>query len=298
VNTISAPTFWRSYTLNAEGGALQFSQLVEEFMPSRSLVKIRDKEFEVRHDSTPRQLRDAYLPEREVDCVVHLARDLDVIFQRIFAHGPVRLVDRCYQEQADLNEEAPSVENLEAEPLMGLTEKTYLRNNNRFQDPYQHEDPRVEPLRFEKGSSEDLAAGITDLFQAFPSIFDKIPEPRVFVYSKFDNTPASANAHLWENGRLWQTGEFFMKLLTQIVFENTPVGCRYASGTEGLARRSQFKRESILIPVIPSRPSLQEVTIARREVESRFNKYGLILNPRMFDQLPIFLKKPDPQRSP
>lgn len=267
-------------------------------MPSRSVVKIRDKEFEVRHDSTPKKLRDQYLPEKEVDCVVHLARDLDVVFQKIFARGPVRLMDRCYQEQADINEPAPPVENLEAEPLMGLAEKTYLRHNSRFRDPYQQEDSRVEPLRFEKGSSDDLTAGITDLFQAFPTIFEKVPEPRVFVYSKFDRTPASATTHLWENGRLWQPGEFFMKLLTQIVFENTPVGCRYVSGTEGLARRSQFKRESIVIPVIASRPSLQEVTIARREVESRFSKYGLILNPRMFDQLPIFLKKPDPQRTP
>jgi len=266
-------------------------------MPSRSLVKIRDKEFEVGHDSTPKQLRDNYLPEKEVDCVVHLARDLDVIFQRIFARGPIRLVDRCYQEPADINEEPPPVENLEAEPLIGLAEKTYLRNNSRFPDPYQHEDARVEPLGFEKGSSDDLTAGITDLFQAFPTIFEKISEPRVFVYSKFDKTPASVNAHLWENGRLWQAGEFFMKLLTQIVFENTPVGYRYASGTEGLARRSQFKREPLMIPIIPSRPSLQEVTIARRQVESRFNKYGLVLNPRMFDQLPIFLK-PDPGRNP
>jgi hypothetical protein len=52
-----------------------------------------------------------------------------------------------------------------------------------------------------------------------------------------------------------------------------------------------------MIPIIPSRPRLQEVTIARRQVESRFNKYGLVLNPRMFDQLPIFLK-PDPRRNP
>jgi hypothetical protein len=58
-----------------------------------------------------------------------------------------------------------------------------------------------------------LRARITDLFHAIPKIFDAVPEPRVFVHTEFDETPASFNVHLLHNSHRWQAESYLLSLV-------------------------------------------------------------------------------------
>ena len=271
---------------------VRFTQKVKDFMID--LTRVRDKdghEHLVYMAATPRHLARQFLPEAtDVRCIVHLTRDVDVFFWNVFEPGPARVMDRQKRRKTAMADMKISVADMEPEQLLERAEEFYLAQSGQFSDPYQRTDGRKEPLGFESGSWDDLTTGITSLFHGFPAIFERVPEVRVHVYSKFDNIPANFNLHLFWAGRFWQTGDYFRRLIAQVVRENVPVGFRYVNPNpfEMLVRRSHFKKGPIIVPVTITSPSSREFHEAWADIRSRFAKYNLHLHPQMFSRLLIY----------
>lgn len=284
--TLTAPTFWRKISIQRGEKILRLEQLVEDFMPSRTRV-LGSPIREIEHHATLGQIRDQKLSPGPASCTVHLKDDLDVVFADLDDPQKLRILDTRYGQEAEAKERIPSITAMQIEAAVKTAEEVYLRNNGAFSDPYQYEDPRTEPVSFKTGSEAELRARITYLFHGFPKIFEVVPEPRVFVYTEFDDKPAAFNVHLSRNGRHWQVESYLLSLVRQIVRENTPRGYCYRSRTGRLERKSDFHKDAQFIAIVLTVPTPEQTQEARRNTASLFEKYGLTLNPELFDQNPL-----------
>lgn len=285
-HTLTAPTFWRKISLQRGDKIVRVEQLVEDFMPSRTILQ-GSPSREVEHHLTLGQMRDQKFSPGPATCTVHLKEDLDVVFADLDAPQRLKILDRRYGQETEVAEKAASMTAMRIEEAVNAAEEAYLRNSGAFSDPYQYEDARSEPVSFKTGSDAELRARITDLFHAFPKIFETVPEPRVFVYTEFDETPAAFNVHLSQKGSHWQVETYFLSLLKQIVRENTPRGYCYRSSTGQLERKSDFHKDALFIAIVLTAPTSEQIPQARRNTAGLFEKYGLTLNPELFDQNPL-----------
>lgn len=284
--TLTAPTFWRKISIQRGDKIVRVEQLVEDFMPGRTILR-GSPPHEIDHHATLGQMRDQKLSAGPASCTVHLKDDLDVVFADLDAPQRLKILDTRYGQEAEATEEFPSMAALRIEEAIKTAEEAYLRNSGAFSDPYQYEDSRIEPVSFKTGSEAELRARITDLFHAFPKIFDAVPEPRVFVYTEFDEKPAAFNVHLSRNGRHWQVESYLLSLIKQIVRENTPSGYCFRSGTGRLERKSDFHKDALFIAIVLKAPTPEQIPQARRNTAALFEKYGLTLNPELFEQNPL-----------
>lgn len=255
-------------------------------MPSRTILQ-GSPSREVEHHLTLGQIRDQKFSPGPATCTVHLKEDLDLVFADLDAPQRLKILDRRHGQETEVAEKTASMTAMRIEEAVKAAEEAYLRNSGAFSDPYQYEDARSEPVSFKTGSEVELRARITDLFHAFPKIFESVPEPRVFVYTEFDETPAAFNVHLSHKGSHWQVESYFLSLLKQIVRENTPRGYCYRSGTGQLERKSDFHKDALFIAIVLSAPTSEQIPQARRNTAGLFEKYGLTLNPELFDQNPL-----------
>ena len=285
-HTLTAPTFWRKISLQRGDRIVRVEQLVEDFMPSRTILK-GSPPREIEHNLTLGQMRDRKFTSGPAACVVHLKDDLDVVFADLDAPQKLTILDRRYGQEAEVVEKAAPLAVMQIEEAVKAAEEVYLRNSGAFSDPYQYEDARSEPISFKNGSETELRARITDLFHAFPKIFETVPQPRVFVYTEFDDKPAAINIRVLHNGSHWQVESYFLSLLKQIVRENTPRGYCYRSDTGQLERKSDFRKDALFITIAPTAPRLEQISAARRNTYGLFEKYGLDLKAELFDQNPL-----------
>ncbi len=284
--TLTAPTFWRKISIQRGEKIVQVEQLVEDFMPTRTILR-GSAPHEIEHHLTLGQMRDQKFSPGPASCTVHLKDDLDVVFSDLDAPEKVKILDSRYGQEADATERIASMAALQIEEAVKTAEDAYLRNSGAFSDPYQYEDPRTEPVSFKTGSEAELRARITDVFHAFPKIFEAVPEPRVFVYTEFDEKPAAFNVHLSRNGGHWQVESYLLSLVKQIVRENTPRGYCYRSRTGRLERKSDFHKDALFIAIVLTAPTPEQTQQARRNTSGLFEKYGLTLNPELFEQNPL-----------
>lgn len=284
--TLTAPKFWRKITIQRGEKIVRVEQLVEDFMPSRTILR-GSLPHEIEHNLTLGQMRDQKLSAGPASCTVHLKDDLDVVFSDLEAPEKLKILDTRYGQEAEATERLASLAAMQVEEAVKTAEEAYLRNSGAFSDPYQYEDRRTEPVSFKTGSEVELRARIADLFHAFPKIFEVVPEPRVFVYTEFDEKPAAFNVHLSRNGRHWQVESYLFSLVKQIVRENTPRGYCYRSRTGRLERRSDFHKDALFIAIVLTAPTPEQIPQARRNTAGLFEKYGLALNPELFDQNPL-----------
>lgn len=284
---IEAPKFWRKVSLQQGERVILLEQLVEDFAASRTTVRDEGKRSDIEPDLTLGRIREKHLPPGAASCLVHLKDDLEVIFLDIDAPGKLKIHDRRYQQECEINEHIGSLAGMQIEEAVNTAEEAYLKNNTPFSDPYQREDPRTAPIAFKTGSEEALRAQLTDLLHAFPKIFEVVPEPRVFVHTEFDSRPASFNIHLYHRGETWQAENFFLALVKPIIRENTPSGYCYRNGSGTLERRSDFQKDSLFLCIEPEGPNQEQVQKARQNTTARFEKYGLALNPEIFEQNPL-----------
>lgn len=255
-------------------------------MPTRTILR-GSPPHEIDHHLTLGRMRDQKLSPGPASCTVHLKDDLDVVFLDLDLPQKLKILDTRYRQEAEATERFPSLAAMQIEEAVKTAEDAYLRNSAAFSDPYQYEDPRTEPVSFKTGSEAELRARIADLFHAFPKIFEAVPEPRVFVYTEFDEKPAAFNVHLSRNGRHWQVESYLLSLLKQIVRENTPRGYCYRSRTGQLERKSDFHKDALFIAIVLTAPTPEQIPPARRNTAALFQKYGLDLNPELFDQNPL-----------
>jgi len=284
--TLTAPTFWRKISLQRGDKIVRVEQLVEDFMPKRTLVW-GSPAREVEHNLTLGQIRDQKFSPGPASCTVHLKDDLDLLFADLDAPQKLKILDTRHGQEAEVMEEIASMAAMRIEEAVKTSEDVYLRNSAAFSDPYQYEDSRTEPVTFKTGSESELRARITDLFHAFPKIFEVVPEPRVFVYTEFNETPASFNVHLSQSGRSWEAESYLLSLVKQIVRENTPRGCCYRSKTGLLERRSDFQKDSLFVTITLTAPMPEQIQKARQNTSALFEKYRLTLNPELFEQTPL-----------
>lgn len=284
--TLTAPTFWRKISIRRGDRIVRVEQLVEDFMPSRTILQ-GSPAHEIDHHLTLGQMRDQKLSHGPASCTVHLKDDLDVVFSDLDAPEKLKILDTRYGQEAEAAVRIASIAAMQVEEAVKTAEDAYLLNSGGFSDPYQYEDPRVEPVSFKTGSEAELRARITDLFHAFPKIFDAVAEPRVFVYTEFDEKPAAFNVHLSRNGRHWQAESYLLSLIKQTVRENTPRGYCYRSGTGRLERKSDFHKDALFIAIVLKAPTPEQIPQARRNTSALFEKYGLTLNPELFEQNPL-----------
>ncbi len=255
-------------------------------MPSRTILQ-GSPSREVEHHLTLGQMRDQKFSPGPATCTVHLKEDLDVVFADLDAPQWLKILDRRYGQETEIAEKAASMTAMRIEEAVKAAEEAYLRNSRAFSDPYQYEDARSEPVSFKTGSEVELRARITDLFHAFPKIFETVPEPRVFVYTEFDEIPAAFNVHLSHKESRWQVENYFLSLLKQVVRENTPRGYCYQSGKGQLERKSDFRKAALLIAIALTAPKPEQIPAARRNTYGLFEKYGLTLKAELFDQNPL-----------
>jgi len=284
---IEAPTFWRKLSLQQGKKVIRVEQLVEDFAPSRTTVREEGKGSDIKPDLTLGSIREQHLPPGAATCIVHLKEDVDIVFPDMDAPGKLKIHDRRYQQEFEVNEPIVSLADLQIEGVLQAAEEAYLKNNGPFSDPYQREDPRIVPIAFKTGSEEALRSQLTDLLHAFPKIFEAVPEPRLFVHTEFDRQPASFNIHLYHRGQTWQAENFFLALVKPIIRENTSSGCCYRNGTGELERRSDFHKDSLFLSIEPETPTQEQVQRARQNTTARFEKYRLTLNPEIFEQNPL-----------
>jgi hypothetical protein len=284
--TVTAPTFWRKISLQRGDKIVRVEQLVEDFMPSRTILR-GSPAHEIEHHLTLGQMRDQKFSPGPVSCTVHLKDDLDIAFEDLDAPQKLKILDKRYGQEAEVTERVASMAAMRIEEAVKTAEDVYLRSSGAFSDPYQHEDPRTEPVTFKTGSEVELRARITDLFHAFPKIFEIVPEPRVFVYTEFDQNPAAFNIHLSHNGDHWQVESYLLSLVKQIVRENTPRGYCYRSRTGQLERKSDFCKDALFIAIVLAPPTPEQIQQARRNTSTVFEKHGLTLNPELFEQNPL-----------
>jgi len=284
---IEAPTFWRKISLQQGEKVILVEQLVEDFAPNRTTVREEGKTSDIEPNLTIGSIREKHLPPGATTCIVHLKADVDIIFPDVDAPEKFKIHDHRYQQEFEVNEHIVSLAGMQIEGVVQTAEEAYLNNNAPFSDPYQREDPRIVPIVFKTGSEEALRAQLTDLLHAFPRIFEAVPEPRVFVHTEFDSHPASFNIHLHHQGQTWQAENYFLALVKPIIRENTPAGYCYRNGTGAPERRSEFYKDSLFLSIEPETPTQEQVDKARRNTTARFEKYGLTLNPEIFDQNPL-----------
>lgn len=284
---LTAPKFWRKISIQIDNKVVQVEQWVDDFMPSRTTLRNAERTEEIEHHLTLGQIRDKYLSGGSASSTVHLKDDLEIFFPELDAPENLKIFDRRYGQQAEVAEKIASPALLQIEQAVKAAEDVYLRNNGAFSNPYQYEDPRIEPVTFTTGSEAELRARITDLFHAFPKIFDAVPEPRVFVYTEFNENPAAFKVHLSHNGHSWQPESYLLSLVKQIVRENTPRGYCYRSKTGLLERRSDFHKDSLLVTIAPTAPTPEQIQNARQNTSGLFEKYRLTLNPELFEQDPL-----------
>ncbi len=283
---IQAPRFWRKISLQQGEKLIVVEQLVEDFAPSRTTLRDGGRRSDVEPDITLGSVRQRHLAPGAASCTVHLKDDLDIIFPDLDAPAKLRIHDCRYQQECEVNAQIGSLADMRIEGAVNLAEGVYLKNNTAFGDPYQREDPRAVPITFKTGSEEALRSALTELLQAFPKIFEVVPEPRVFVHTEFDNHPASFNIHLFHRGQTWQAETYFLSLVKPIIRENTPLGYCYRNGTATLERRSDFRKDSLFLSIEPAAPTPEQVQRARQNTTARFEKFGLTLNPQIFEQNP------------
>jgi hypothetical protein len=291
---IEAPTFWRKVSLQQGKKVIRVEQLVEDFAPSRTTVREEGKTSDIEPDLTLGSIRGKYLPPGAATCIVHLKADLDIVFPDMDAPGKLRIHDHRYQQEFEVNEHIVSLADMKIEGVLQTAEEAYLKNNTLFSDPYQREDPRIVPIAFKTGSEEALRSQLTDLLHAFPKIFEAVPEPRVFVHTEFDSHPASFNIHLYHRGQIWQAENPFLALVELIIRENTPSGYCYRNGTGALERRSEFHKDSLFLSIEAETPTQEQVRQARQNTTASFAKYGLTLNPEIFEHNPLRRDKRKP----
>ena len=291
---IEAPTFWRKLSLQQGEKVILVEQLVEDFAPSRTAVREGGKRSDIEPHLTLGSIREKHLPPGAATCIVHLKEDVDIIFSDMDAAGKLKIHDHRYRQEFEVNEQLVSLADMQIEGVLQKAEEAYLKNNGRFSDPYQREDPRTVPIAFQTGSEEALRSQLTELLHAFPKIFEAVPEPRVFVHTEFDSHPASFNIHLFHRGQTWQAENFFLALVKPIIRENTPSGYCYRNGTGALERRSDFHKDSLFLSIAPETPTQEQVHKARQNTTARFEKYGLTLNPEIFEQNPLRRDKSKP----
>ena len=255
-------------------------------MPSRTILH-GSPPHEIEHHLTLGQMRDRKFSPGPATCTVHLKDDLDVFFADLDAPQRLKILDRRYGQETEVAEKAASMTAMQVEEAIKVAEEAYLRNSGAFSDPYQYEDARSEPASFKTGSEAELRVRITDLFHAFPKIFETVPQPRVFVYTEFDEEPAAFNVHLSHQGSHWQVESYFLSLLKQIARENTPRGYCYRSTTGQLERKSDFRKDALVITIALTAPKPEQIPTARRNTYNLFEKYRLALKAELFDQNPL-----------
>ena len=285
--TLTAPKFWRKISIRRGGKVVHVEQLVEDYMPSRTTLREATQTSEIEHHLTLGQMRDRYLSPGPASCTVHLKEDLEIVFLDLDAPEKLRILDGRYGQQAEVADKIASLGLLQIEGAVKTAEEVYLGNSGAFSDPYQYEDSRIEPVTFRTGSEAELRARITELFHAFPKVFEAVPEPRVFVYTEFNENPAAFKVHLSHNCQHWTAENYLLSLVKQIVRENTPRGYCYRSGTGRLERRSDFHKDSLFIAIAPTAPTAQQIQQARQNTSAAFEKYRLTLNPELFEQTPL-----------
>lgn len=285
--TLTAPKFCRKVSIRKGDKSVLVEQMVEDFMPNRTTLREAGRTLEIEHHLSLGQIRDQYLSPGSASCNVHLKDDLEIVFLDLDAPEKLKILDQRYGQQVEVVEKIASLASLQIEQAVKATEDVYLRNSGAFSDPYQYEDSRTEPVSFRTGSEAELRARITDLFHAFPKIFEVVPEPRVFVYTEFDETPASFNVHLSHNGHSWEAESYLLSLVKQIVRESTPRGCCYRSKTGLLERRSDFHKDSLFVTIAPTAPTPEQIQKSRQNTSALFEKYRLTLNPELFEQNPL-----------
>ena len=293
---IEAPRFWRKISLQQGEKLIGVEQLVEDFAPSRTTLREGSRRSDVEPDITLGSVRQRHLGPGAASCTVHLKDDLDIIFPDLDAPAKLRIRDRRYQQECEINAEMGSLADVQIEGVVNLAEEVYLKNNTAFGDPYQREDPRAVPIAFKTGSEEALRTELTELLHAFPKIFEVVPEPRVFVHTEFDNHPASFTIHLFHRGQTWQAENYFLSLVKPLIRENAPSGYCYRNGTGTLERRSEFRKDSLFLSIEPGVPTPEQVQMARQNTTARFEKFGLTLNPQIFEQNPLKRAEGKPPR--
>jgi len=293
---IEAPRFWRKISLQQGDKLIIVEQLVEDFAPSRTTLQDGGKRSDVEPDVTLRSIRQRYLAPGAASCTVHLKEDLDIIFADLDDPTKLKIRDRRYQQEYDVNAETGALADMQIEGAVNTAEEAYLKNNTAFGDPYQRADPRTVPIAFKTGSEAALRLELTELLHSFPKIFEVVPEPRVFVHTEFDNHPASFNIHLFHRGQTWQAENYFLSLVKPLIRENTPSGYCYRNGTGTLERRSEFRKDSLFLSIEPGVPTPEQVQMARQNTTARFEKFGLTLNPQIFEQNPLKRDEGKPPR--
>ena len=284
---LTAPKFCRKISIRKGDKFVLVEQMVEDFMPSRTTLREAGRTLEIEHHLSLGHIRDQYLSPGSASCTVQLKDDLEIVSPDLDAPEKLRILDQRYGQQAEVAERIASLASSQIEQAVKAAEDVYLRNSGAFSDPYQYEDPRIEPVTFTTGSEAELRARITDLFHAFPKIFDAVPEPRVFVHTEFNGNPAAFNVHLSHNSHSWQAESYLLSLVKQIVRENTPRGHCYRSKTGLLERRSDFHKDSLLVTIAPTAPTPEQIQKARQNTSALFDKYRLTLNPELFEQDPL-----------
>lgn len=283
--TLTAPKIWRKITIKRAEAAIRVEQELEDFMPRRTVL-LGAQVQEIEPHLSLGQIRDRFLGAGPATCTVHLKEDLEVIFLNLDSSAGLKISDQRYGEQITSGE-AVCLGSLQIQEAVAAAETIYLQHTQSFSDPYQCEDPRKEPVTFKTGSEAALRSQITDLFHSFPRIFDKIPEPRIFVYTEFEASPASFNIHLAHAEQQWQPENYLLSLLKQIVRENTPCGYCYRSRSGQLERRSAFQKDALFLSVALAAPTREQITQARQNTSAVFQKYRLQLNNELFDQNPF-----------
>lgn len=286
-NKLTAPKFCRKLSLRKDQRSALIVQEVEDFLPHRTTLYEAGRIQELAHDTSLGFVRDRFLSSGPASCVVHLKEDIEVIIHDIDTPKKLSIEDKRYGQNAEIAESLAALAPMQIEEANKAAEAVYLRHNAVFTDPYQYVDPREEPLNFITGSEAELRARIADLFHAFPKIFETVPEPRFFVYTGFDRTEAAFNAHASHHGHKWNAENYFLSLARQIIRENTPQGFCYRSRTGGLERRGEFQKDALVLTVVPGTPSPKQVQAARDKISAFFSRYGLTLNPEIFEGFPF-----------
>lgn len=254
-------------------------------MPRRTVL-LGAPEKEIEPHLSLGQIRDRFLGAGPAACTVHLKEDLEVVFLNLDGSAGLKIADQRYREQITSGATI-CLGTLQIHEAVAAAERIYLEHTHSFSDPYQCEDTRKEPVTFKTGSEAGLRSQITDLFYSFPKIFETIPEPRIFVYTEFEASPACFNIHLAHADQQWQPENYLLSLLKQIVRENTPCGYCYKSRSGQLERRSDFQKDSLFLSVALAPPTRDQITRARENTSAVFQKYRLQLNNELFDQNPL-----------
>lgn len=280
----------RHITLLATGVVVQFYQFIEAFNPTSTKLSIRrefqkDVEFEAYHDITIGEIRDSYMGGQLSVCTIHLAPQLDVVLHP--TQGKLVLIDHATHEQVVLTSRIFNLSKLTAEDIMELAEQNYLQNSHNFSDPYQLKDPRQTGVTFRRGSHANLQKTLNILFHAFSTIFEVVPTPSVIVFTEHDTADAGVDGRLFDGKKNWNFNVLFLALLMRAVQENTPVGFQFLSGNDGLARRSSFQQESIMLRYTIPPPTPDAIVKAQDIVVTMCREQGIILDPKTFQHTPL-----------